>query len=160
MECVDLDNKVIEVKQRADRYNEIGKPKSRSSKRMIPMSPSVITNLMEWKLKCPVGPFNLVFPNGAGNIENHSNIYQRIFKPLLVNNGIVNSDGNPKFGFHALRHAAASLFIEQGWPAKKVQSILGHSSITMTMDVYDHLSESPEDDVEMFEEMEADLMAA
>ena len=66
----------------------------------------------------------------------------------------------PKFGFHALRHAAASLFIEQGWPTKKVQSILGHSSITMTMDVYGHLFESPEDDVEMFEKMEADLMAA
>jgi integrase len=103
---------------------------------------------------------NLVFPNGAGNIENHSNIYQRIFKPLLVDNGIVNSEGKPKFGFHALRHAAASLFIEQGWPAKKVQSILGHSSITMTMDVHGHLFESPEDDVEMFEKMEADLMAA
>ena len=45
-------------------------------------------------------------------------------------------------------------------PAKKVQSILGHSSITMTMDVYGHLFESPEDDVEMFEKMEVDLMAA
>lgn len=44
-------------------------------------------------------------------------------------------------------------------PAKKVQSILGHSSITMTMDVYGHLFESPEDDVEMFEKMEAGLMA-
>jgi len=159
-ECVDFENKVIEVKQRADRYNEIGKPKSKSSKRTIPMSPSVITHLADWKLKCPRGPLNLVFPNGAGNIENHSNIYQRIFKPLLVDNGIINSDGKPKFGFHALRHAAASLFIEQGWPAKKVQSILGHSSITMTMDVYGHLFESPEDDVEMFEKMEADLMAA
>ena len=103
---------------------------------IVPMSPSVITHLTAWKLKCPKGPLNLVFPNGAGNIENHSNIYRRIFKPLLVDNSIVNADGKPKFGFHALRHAAASLFIEQGWPAKKVQSILGHSSITMTMDVY------------------------
>ena len=159
-EPVDFNSKVIEVKQRADRYNEIGKPKSRSSKRMIPMSPSVLEHLSAWKLKCPNGTLNRVFPNGAGNIENHSNIYQRIFKPLLVDNGIINSDDKPKFGFHALRHAAASLFIEQGWPAKKVQSILGHSSITMTMDVYGHLFESPEDDVEMFEKMEADLMAA
>lgn len=81
-------------------------------------------------------------------------------KPLLVDNDIVNTDGKPKFGFHALCHAAASLFIEQGWPAKKVQSILGHSSITMMMDVYGRLFESPEDDVEMFEKIEADLMAA
>jgi integrase len=59
-----------------------------------------------------------------------------------------------------LRHAAASLFIEQLWPAKKVQSILRHLSITMTTDVYGHLFENPEDDIEMFEKMEADLMAA
>ena len=124
------------------------------------MSPSVITYLTAWKLKCPNGLLNLVFQNGAGNIENHSNIYQRIFKPLLVDNGIVNSESKPKLGFHALRHAAASLFIEQGWPAKKVQSILGHSSITMTMDVYGHLFESPEGDIEMFKKVEADLMAA
>lgn len=85
---------------------------------------------------------------------------KRIFEPLLVNNGIVNSEGKPKFGFHALRHASASLFIEQDLPTKRIQSILGHSSITMTMDVYGHLFESPEDDVEMFEKMDADLMAA
>ena len=159
-ESINFENKVIEVKQRADRYNVIGKPKSRSSKRVIPMSPSVITHLTAWKLKCPSGPLNLAFPNGAGNIENHSNIYQRIFKPLLVNNCIVNPDGKPKFSFHSLRHAAASLFIEQGWSAKKIQTILGHSTISMTMDVYGHLFESPDDDVEMFAKMEEDLLAA
>ncbi len=124
------------------------------------MAPSVVKELSAWKAACPAGPQNLVFPNGAGKIENHSNIYQRLFKPLLVENRIVDEDGKPRFGFHALRHAAASLFIEQGWPAKKVQAILGHSSITMTMDVYGHLFESPEEDVALFEKMERDLMAA
>ena len=41
-----------------------------------------------------------------------------------------------------------------------VQTILDHLSISMTMDVYGHPFESPEDDVEMFEKMEANLMAA
>ncbi|NNU82213.1 site-specific integrase [Halovulum dunhuangense] len=157
---VDFDRRVIEVVQRADRFNELGKPKSRTSKRVIPMAPSVVKELSAWQADCPAGPQNLVFPNGAGRVENHSNIYQRVFKPLLVENGIVDEDGKPRFGFHALRHAAASLFIEQGWPAKKVQAILGHSSITMTMDVYGHLFESPEEDVALFEKMERDLMAA
>jgi len=159
-EQVDFDRKVIEVVQRADRYNELGKPKSRTSKRIIPMAPSVLKELKAWQLHCPTGPQNLVFPNGAGKIENHSNIYQRVFAPLLVENGIVNDEGKPKFGFHSLRHAAASLFIEQGWTPKKVQSILGHSSITMTMDVYGHLFENPEEDVALFEKMENDLLAA
>ena len=43
---------------------------------------------------------------------------------------------------------------------KKTQVVLGHSSITMTMDVYGHLFTSAEDDVALFEKMEQDLMAA
>ena len=50
--------------------------------------------------------------------------------------------------------------IEQGWPVKKIRTVLGHSLITMTMDVYGHLSTRAEDDVELFEKMEQDLMAA
>ncbi|PWE29351.1 site-specific integrase [Maritimibacter sp. 55A14] len=159
-DCVDFDKTVIRVEKRADRFNSMGKPKSRTSKRVIPMSPTVVSTLKAWKLTCPNGELSLVFPNGKGNVENHSNIHNRVFVPLLVNNGIVDEDGKPKFSFHALRHAAASLFIEQGWPPKKIQSILGHSSITMTMDVYGHLFESPEDDLEMFAKMESDLLAA
>jgi len=159
-DCVDFDRKVIEVRERADRFNDMGKPKSRSGKRTIPMAPSVISVLKAWKLKCPSGSLDLVFPNGKGNIENHSNIHNRVFVPMLIENGIVDAQGKPKFSFHALRHAAASLFIEQGWPAKKIQTILGHASITMTMDVYGHLFENPEDDADLFEKMENDLLAA
>ncbi|PWE32867.1 site-specific integrase [Maritimibacter sp. 55A14] len=159
-DCVDFDKTVIRVEKRADRFNEMGRPKSRTSKRVIPMAPTVVSTLKAWKLKCPNGELSLVFPNGKGNVENHSNIHNRVFVPLLVNNGIVYEDGKPKFSFHALRHAAASLFIEQGWPPKKIQSILGHSSITMTMDVYGHLFENPEDDLELFAKMESDLLAA
>jgi integrase len=36
---------------------------------------------------------------------------------------------------------------------KKIQSIRGHSTISMAMDVYGHLFENPEDDVEMFAKM-------
>jgi integrase len=73
---------------------------------------------------------------------------------------ITKTDGKPKFGIHALRHAAASLFIEQGWPPKKIQVILGHSSINMTFDVYGHLFHDPEEDVELMAKMESDLLAA
>jgi integrase len=159
-DCVCFDVQVIRIEKRADRYNTMGKPKSRSSKRNIPMAPSVVRILTAWKDICPKGDLDLVFPNGIGNVENHSNISNRVFTPLLISNGIVDIDGKPKFSFHSLRHAAASLFIEQGWSAKKIQSILGHSTISMTMDVYGHLFESPEDDVEMFAKMEEDLLAA
>lgn len=100
------------------------------------------------------------FAQGQGNIENHSNLRNCIFVPLLVENAIVDETGACNFSFHALRHAAASLFIKQTWPPKKIQALLGHCSITMTMDVYGHLFESPEDDVDLLAKMELDLLVA
>ena len=138
----------------------MGKPKSRSGRRSIPMAPLVVSTLEEWQGRCPKGDLDLVFPNGAGKVENHSNIHNRVLVPLLIECGIVDGAGRPKFSFHALRHAAASLFIEQNWPPKKIQTLLGHASINMTMDVYGHLFESPEEDVELFAKLEVDLMAA
>lgn len=41
--------------------------------------------------------------------------------------------------FHDLRHSCASFLLAQGVPPKVVQEILGHSSITITLDVYGHL---------------------
>jgi integrase len=49
------------------------------------------------------------------------------------------SPPSPRYGFHSLRHAAASLFIRYlGWQPKRVQTVLGHSSITMMFDLYGH----------------------
>lgn len=60
------------------------------------------------------------------------------------------------------RHAACSrvALIEQGWPPKRIQVMLGHSSITMTYDVYGHLFHDPAKDVDLMGEMERGLLAA
>lgn len=49
----------------------------------------------------------------------------------------------PKFTPHALRHAAASLWIENGMPEMNLTTLIGHRSIKTTYDVYGHLF--PED---------------
>ncbi len=157
---IDFDAKVIRVSQRADEYCQIGAPKSRAGVRSIPMAPTVFKVLSDWKDHAPLSSLDLAFPNSVGKVQNYSNIYNRVFKPMLVDNGIVDDQGQAKFGIHALRHAAASLFIEQGWNPKKIQTLLGHASINMTMDVYGHLFENAEEDVSMFEKLESDLMAA
>jgi integrase len=38
-----------------------------------------------------------------------------------------------------LRHAAASLFIEQGYTAKRMQKVMGHASVQVTFDIDGHL---------------------
>jgi len=145
---------MIHVRQRADHWGAMGVPKSAAGDRKIPMSPMVVNALKEWRLACPrtgagegvEGRLWLVFPNGNGNVENHANIANRGFYALQLAAGIVDPDGKPKYGMHALRHFFASWAIERGFSPKRLQALLGHSSIQMTFDVYGHLFPSLEDD--------------
>jgi integrase len=75
---IDFERSVITVNQRADRYCEMGNTKSRAGRREIPMGPQLAKVLKEWNLACPAGRLGLVFPNGSGNVETHSNIYNRV----------------------------------------------------------------------------------
>jgi integrase len=64
----------------------------------------------------------------------------------------------PKYGLHALRHFFASWAIERGFSPKRLQAMLGHSSIQMTFDVYGHLFPSLEDDHAKFAAGELELV--
>jgi integrase len=75
------------------------------------------------------------------------------------------ADGSPvlthRYGFHMLRHAAASLFIQYlGWTPKRLQTVMGHSSITMTFDLYGHMFENVESDRADMAKTEAVVRAA
>ena len=143
---VDFERRAVHVRQRANLWCEIGAPKSAAGAREIPMAPIVLNILREWRLACPKGELNLVFPNGNGNVESHANIANRGFYAIQREAGIIGADSNPKYGLHGLRHFFASWAIERGFSPKRLQALLGHSSIQMTFDVYGHLFPSLEDD--------------
>jgi integrase len=155
---VDLKAETLTVRQRADRWNTIGSPKSASGKRTVPLAPIVVNTLKEWRLVCPKGENNLVFPNKIGNIERLETVRRLGLGPLQSRAGITTDRRHPKYGLHALRHAAASLFIDEGWSAKRVQMVMGHSSIQMTFNVYGHLFPSPDDDREAMRRLQARLV--
>src|SRR3954463_5733976 len=90
---VDLDKRVIHVRQRADRFNAIGRPKSEAGERTIPLPPMVVNALREWKLVCPQGGRDLVFPNGRGRVENYANIIHRGLGPIQVAAGVTDRGG-------------------------------------------------------------------
>lgn len=52
--------------------------------------------------------------------------------------------GIPRFTFHAFRHTHASLLLNAGISYKELQYRLGHANITMTLDIYSHLSRDKE----------------
>ncbi|MDX0320365.1 tyrosine-type recombinase/integrase [Sinorhizobium meliloti] len=185
---VDIEKREVRVHQRADRFNDIGRPKSISGERTVPAPPMVINALREWKLSCPkrdsgkteaggekIMVLDLVFPNGTGKVEQLNNILRRGLHPawiaagVAVDSGEVDEDGKPvpapKYtGMHALRHFYASWCINRRkdggleLPPKVVQERLGHSSIMMTMDVYGHLFPRSDDGDEM-EEAERAFLA-
>jgi integrase len=142
---VDLDRREIHVRQRADRFNKIGPPKSESGERTVPLLPLAVNALREWKLACPKGPLDLVFPNPRGDFEAYNNIVLNGLNPVQVAAGVVDGAGTPKYAMHALRHFYASWCINRKadggleLPLKVVQERLGHSKITMTADTYGHL---------------------
>ena len=102
----------------------------------------------------------LVFPNGEGNVERHANIHTRGLARAQFAAGISTDAAHPKYGLHSLRHAAASLFIEQNFSPKRVQQLMGHSTIQMTFDVYGHLFPSADDDQVAFGQLQARLLVA
>jgi integrase len=151
---IDLKANELHVRQRADRYNTIGAPKSASSTRTIPLAPEVVAALRVWKLACPKGEIDLVFPTGTGAIMYHKSMLESL-APVMKVAGVVTRSGNPKYGLHAFRHFFASWCINRKadggreLPAKVVQGLLGHGSIVMTLDRYGHLFPRGDDRAEL-----------
>jgi integrase len=136
---VNLKAGTITVKQRADETGKIGAPKSASGRRVIDIPAPLVKLLRTWRLECPKGKLDLVFPNWQGNVESHANITNRCWHPLLRHARVVDGDGALRFNFHSLRHFRASLLIADGANAKEVQTELGHATIQITLDLYTHL---------------------
>lgn len=65
----------------------------------------------------------------------------------------INDDLGIKFNFHSLRHTHATMLLENGASIKSVQERLGHANVSITLDIYDHLTKKQEDEaVSIFEQ--------
>jgi integrase len=163
---VDLAKGELHVRQRADRYHQIGAPKSATSQRCVPLLPMVTNALREWRLACPPSESGLVFPGGQGRPIMLETIIDTIWHPTQLAAGVVIKKGTPKYsGLHALRHFYASWCINRRLdgglelPIKVVQGRLGHSSIQITADRYGHLFPRQDDGAELAAAEQAFMIA-
>ncbi|ALR22061.1 tyrosine-type recombinase/integrase [Sphingobium baderi] len=171
---IDLKAAVVTVAQRADRFGEIGRPKSEAGHRTIPIPPALVAELRAWKLRCPKGEFGLAFPNSRGGVQQYSHMLRRKFFPLQIAAGVCDPvmekgepklDANgrpvmePRYGFHSLRHAAASAWIKQRIDLKRLKVWMGHSSIQITIDTYGHLMADASGDAALIAAAQADLLS-
>jgi integrase len=138
---IEWNNKQIHI-QRTFNNGRFFATKTRDSNRRIDIGPTVIKELKKWKLASGKSKLGLVFPNEAGEPMDHHNMVNRFFLPALKTAGLSRKLENGKterIRFHDLRHTYASLLIEQGENIKYIQTQLGHSSPTVTLNVYAHL---------------------
>jgi integrase len=116
-------------------------PKTKKGRRTIVLPSSVVDVLREHReyveqVRCDAGDswldLGLVFPNTRGNFIELAKLWHMLDK-------VVKQAGLPHMRFHDLRHSAATIMLAMGIHPKVVQEILGHSSISITMDLYSHV---------------------
>jgi integrase len=77
----------------------------------------------------------LVFTTSVGTVVEPRNL-SRTFEHLVQQSGV------RRIRFHDLRHTCASLPLAQGVSPRVVMDVLGHSQLSITMDLYSHVMPS------------------
>lgn len=115
-------------------------PKTSASVREVPLVPQLSDRLAEHRRATPFAtPTDWVFATSRGTPFGERNVARRILKKAADDAGL-NGDGRMPLRFHDLRHTFAShLIVDLGLDVAQVSRILGHASITITLDVYTHL---------------------
>lgn len=132
---LDLERGLLQVRQSAWR-GRLGDPKTRDSIRVVELSAHAIRHLFEYLKTWRPNERRLLFASKNGTPFDQNLLLKRKLRPLLNRLGIKMPAGN---GFHAFRHANATMMDRFGAPSKLRQQRLGHmdgSPITQT--IYTH----------------------
>jgi integrase len=112
---------------------KFGTPKTRSSRRVIPMSSALLVVFETHRAGCMrTMPQDLVFCTTKGTPLSPKNLYNRVLAPAC------DSAKLPRVSWHSFRHGNATLLGEVGESVKTAQAILGHSDIQITLNTYMH----------------------
>ena len=123
-------------------------PKTQKSRRNVVVASFVLDSLREHRVhqleaKLKAGPLwqehDYVFCTLLGTHLGPNHVVEEL-KKLLKQAGL------PDIRFHDLRHSAATLLLSLGVHPKVVQELLGHTQISMTMDIYSHVLPGMQED--------------
>lgn len=162
---VDLDGARLSVRRTIQRIGgvyQFMEPKTRRSNRVVSLPNPVVSAFREHRARqlaerLRVGAAwqgsawgDLVFADEVGSPLSATGVTRR-FQSRLADAGL------PRMRYHDLRHGCASLLAAQGVPVRVAMELLGHSSITTTMNIYAHVA--PEFQQDAAERMTAALWA-
>lgn len=143
---VSLDTGTMRVDATLSRVGKdllITEPKTERSRRTVPLSPAMVSLLRSQKARQAAERLRagdqwvdtgLVFTTELGTPVDPRNILRTV--ELAAKKA-----GLDKVGVHTLRHSAATGWLESGVHIKAVSDLLGHSSISVTGDIYGHTSD-------------------
>ena len=136
-EDVDLEGSTLAVVQAANRWSELGKTKTKSGRRTVPLIP-LARNALRELFMASAHKGGLVFCTGSGKVMAHQNIALKIVGAAQRHAGLVTADGRPLYNVHALRHFCASCWIENKISITTIAAMLGHKHPGVTLSVYGH----------------------
>lgn len=136
---IDLENATTSITKTLNHLGQINSPKSKASYRDIDIDQGTIIMLKAYQLRQIQEAWKLgrtetvVFSDFIHDYPSNKTLGNRL-KTRFKHAGV------PNIGFHGFRHTHASLLLNSGIPYKELQYRLGHSTLSMTMDIYSHLS--------------------
>ncbi len=136
---IDLENATISITKTLNHLGQTNSPKSKASYRDIDIDQGTIIMLKAYQLRQIQEAWKLgrtetvVFSDFIHDYPSNKTLGNRL-KTRFKHAGV------PNIGFHGFRHTHASLLLNSGIPYKELQYRLGHSTLSMTMDIYSHLS--------------------
>ncbi|MEQ8694496.1 MAG: site-specific integrase [Gammaproteobacteria bacterium] len=142
----------IEVDRALELGGGISVTKTRAGCRFIHLSDQTYDMVRQYSQKHPnIGKYDLVFPTRSGKWQSTNNWRRRGFYAACVEAELVKVENiagretiKPKFKPYDLRHFFASVLIEKRCNLKRIQTLMGHSDIQTTLNVYGHLIERAE----------------
>jgi integrase len=135
---IDWKSKQVHVRRQFSK-GRFADVKTRQSRRRVGLSDELLSDLTRWRLACPKGEHELVFPADDGGPLNHGILLRSGFYPALRRAKLRH------VRWHDLRHTFASLLIAADVHPKRIQALMGHSTIRITLDVYGHLMRDLDD---------------
>jgi len=110
-----------------------GSPKTRASRREVPLAPAVVRELKEHDSRSAEhSPCALAFATNQGAPLAADNLRRKALRAACKRAGLQRID------WHTLRRMHGTLLYSQGTPLKVAQAQLGHSHMATTLEVYTH----------------------
>src|SRR5712691_2080831 len=131
--CLDLEIGTLSVRESVYE-GKFQSPKTRKSRRTMPLGPQIIVWLREHRLRAKrTESDDLVFGNRKGQPLRESKLLRNVLQPAAERAGL------GRVTWHQFRHIHSSLLNDLRVPVKIAQEQLGHASISTTLNIYTHV---------------------